>query len=77
MRFVCIDFETNGFPAGGADCMPFSSYPIQVSVDVVDPDSRVEHIYDSCIRGATRLAPWVCQNVPVSLEDISTGKNLK
>jgi DNA polymerase III epsilon subunit-like protein len=87
MRFVCIDFETNGFPTKGAPFadwpLPFSSYPIQVSVDaavsvdVVDPDSCVEHIYDAPIRGATCLAPWVRQNVPVSLAELSAAKDLE
>ena len=84
MRFFCIDFETNGFPTKDAPLhdrpLPFSSYPIQVSVDVVDPMAPVlcvEHIYDAYIRGATRLAPWVRQNVPVSLADLDEGKGLR
>ena len=79
MRFVCLDFETNGFPerASSANCpLPFSSYPIQISVDVVDDDSHTEHVYDTHIHGATQFAPWVQQNVPVSLEDVNAGKKL-
>jgi DNA polymerase III epsilon subunit-like protein len=81
MRFVCIDFETNGFPIKGAPkehCpLPFSSYPIQISVDVVDPDLSVEHIYDASIRGATQLSRWTRQNVPVALEDFDNSKDLR
>ena len=81
MRFVCIDFETHGFPTKGAPKehwpLPFSSYPIQISVDVVDPNLSVEHIYDASIRGTTQLSRWTRQNVPVSLEDLSNCKDLR
>ena len=72
-RFVCLDFETNGFPTKNAHCkdwpLPFSSFPIQVSVDIVE-DGVTWHEYDSLIKGATRFAPWVREHVPVSLSGI-------
>ena len=78
MRYVCIDFETNGFPNKNGKykdwTLPFSSFPIQVSVDIVDEDGEVSHAYDTVIAGATSLAYWVKQNVPVGLEDISHGR---
>ena len=80
-RYVCIDFETNGFPKKGASrdewTLPFSSYPIQVSVDIVD-DGVAYHAYDSLIRGATQLAPWVRENVPIALLALQKdGKDLR
>ena len=56
MRYLCLDFETNGFPVPGAKfkdwTLPFSSYPVQLSVDAVE-DGEVSHLYDTVIRGAT------------------------
>ena len=80
-RYMCIDFETNGFAKKGAPRnewpLPFSSYPIQVSVDIVE-DGVVQHAYDSLIRGATQLTPWVRENVPISLGAIrENGKDLR
>jgi DNA polymerase III alpha subunit (gram-positive type) len=78
MRLLCIDFETNGFPTSGAPrCdrpLPWSSYPIQVSMDFV-ADGVITHAYDSIIRGATNLAPWVRDNVQITLEQIRAGKS--
>ena len=79
MRFVCIDFETNGFPGGGGAPrrdwpLPFSSYPIQLSVHIVD-EGIVEHALTASIRGATQLAPWVRDNVPVSFVDLAAAKS--
>ena len=79
-RYVCVDFETNGFPKKGASrdewTLPFSSYPIQISVDIVE-DGVARHAYDSLIRGATQLAPWVHENVPISLSALrEEGKDL-
>ena len=80
-RYICIDFETNGFrsPAGAPRSdwtLPFSSYPTQLSVDVVE-EGVVWHAFDTCIRGATSLAPWVRENVPVSMEDIRGGRKFE
>jgi len=75
-RYVCLDFETNGFPKKGAPYpdwpLPFSSYPIQLSVDIVE-DGEVWHAYDTLIWGAEQLAPWVRANVPITLEDLEEG----
>ena len=66
MRYVCLDFETNGFSLKGAKfedwTLPFSSYPVQLSVDAVE-DGEVSHLYDTVIRGATSRAPWAQENV--------------
>ena len=76
-RYVCLDFETNGFPSRGARfgdwTLPFSSFPIQLSVDIVDADMEIVHAMDTTIRGATQLAPWVRANVPITLENIREG----
>ena len=76
-RYVCLDFETNGFPKRGAPYpdwpLPFSSYPIQLSVDIVE-DGEIWHAFDAIIAGATQLAPWVRANVPISLEDVAAGR---
>ena len=52
LRYVCLDFETNGFPIKDCkpDCQPrpWSSYPIQVSLTAVE-NGEVVHLYDSYI----------------------------
>ena len=59
-RYICLDFETNGFPTRGAERrdwpLPFSSFPTQISVDIVE-GGEVSHAFDTYIRGATSLAP--------------------
>ena len=79
MRFFCIDFETVGFPdKNGAKedlPLPFTSFPIQVSVHTVE-DGEIQHAYTSLIKGAERLTPWVRANVPVTLESLESGKTL-
>ena len=50
-RYVCVDFETNGFPEKNAMLLPWSSYPIQVSLTAVE-NGEVIHLYDSYIQGA-------------------------
>ena len=80
-RFVCLDFETNGFPTKGAPrhewTLPFCSYPIQLSVDIVE-DGSVHHAYDALISGATQLAPWVRENVPITVAELyRQGKDIR
>jgi DNA polymerase III epsilon subunit-like protein len=83
MRYVVIDLETNGFPPKNPYpklpksewTLPFASYPIQLSVDIVEEDGVVYHAYDTIIAGATGLAPWVKEHVPISLEQIRHGES--
>jgi DNA polymerase III epsilon subunit-like protein len=80
MRYLCVDFETNGFStkcAPNSDwTLPFSSYPIQISVEIVE-DGQIYHAYDTLIKGAIRLAPWVKENVPFTLEDLQNGETFE
>ena len=80
MRYVCIDFETNGFSTRSAPksdwTLPFSSYPMQVSIDIVE-DDQIYHAFDTLIKGATRLAPWVKENVPFGLEALESGETFE
>ena len=59
-RYVCLDVETDGFLGKtGAPredwALPWSSYPIQLSVDFVE-HGEVIHAMDAMIRGATQLS---------------------
>ena len=76
-RFIVIDIETNGFAEKNAPrsnwTLPFSSYPIQVSVDIVE-DGQAYHAYDCVVSGARGLAAWVQKNVPITLEDVQRGR---
>ena len=67
MRYLAIDFETNGRPN---DCvLPCGAYPTQVSVTAFVPSSgEVTHLYDSFIRGARSLSDWVVEHTPVTLD---------
>ena len=76
MRYVCIDFETNGFSGGSSWTLPFSNYPIQLSVDVVE-DGEITHAYDTLISGATSFAVWVKENVPITVAEASKGISFK
>jgi hypothetical protein len=62
-RYICIDFEANGFPSKGARredwTLPWSNHPIQISVDVVE-DGEVTHAYDAVISGLGRLGQAKC-----------------
>ena len=71
MRYVCLDFETNGFPPkipGEDRPLPWHSYPIQLSVDIVE-DASIVHHWDTLIRGAEQLCTWVQEKVPITLEE--------
>ena len=65
MRFLALDFETNGKPN---DCLrPCGAFPTQVSVDAFVPETNeVVHLYDSFIHGAEDLSDWVLANTPVT-----------
>ena len=75
-RYLCLDFETNGFPKKGGLASdrpyPWCSFPIQLAVVIVE-DGEIIPAYDTVIRGATQLAPFVRDKVPVTMNDIRCG----
>ena len=75
VRYVCLDFETNGFAHEGGEPMPWASFPIQVSLTAVE-DGEVIHLYDSYIQGAESLSPWVFKNMPISLTNLENAPRL-
>ena len=75
VRYVCLDFETNGFPDDVCKPLPWSSYPIQVSLTAVE-GGEVTHLYDSRIRGAETFSPWVAKNVPITLSELKDAPTL-
>ncbi len=67
MRFLALDFETNGLPCD--KLLPCGAFPTQVSVDAFVPSTgEVVHLHDSFIRGAVDVSPWVLKHTPVTLE---------
>ena len=72
MRYLAIDFETNGRPN---DCvLPLGAFPTQVSIDSFDDDTgEVAHVYDSFIQGARSLSDWVLANTPVTLDKLQNA----
>jgi DNA polymerase III epsilon subunit-like protein len=75
-RYICIDFETNGFSTPDAPrsdwTLPWSNFPTQISVDVVQ-DGEIHHAFDAIIAGATNLSAWARTHVNVSIEEIRGG----
>jgi DNA polymerase III epsilon subunit-like protein len=67
MRFLAIDFETNGL--AGANVLPCGAFPTQVSVTAYDPElDEIEHLYDSYIHGAESFSQWALENTRITLE---------
>jgi DNA polymerase III epsilon subunit-like protein len=76
MRYLAIDFETNGRPNDYV--LPCGAYPTQVSVTAFVPASgEIVHLYDSLIHGARSLTDWVIQNTPVRLELLQNAPSAK
>jgi DNA polymerase III alpha subunit (gram-positive type) len=74
MRFLCLDFETNGRPQDWV--RPCGAFPTQVSVTAFVPATdEVAQLYDSYIFGATSLSDWVECNTPVNLKLLETGQS--
>ena len=74
-RYVCVDFETNGFPEKDWLPLPWSSYPIQVSLTAVE-NGEVIHLYDSYIQGAQSICNWVMRNTNVSFKKLNKAPTL-
>jgi len=68
-RFVCIDFETTRIwkkdeeqdPAFWAK--PCYNYPMQISVDIVEPDLSVTHAFDALIVGAIQTVRFTAEKI--------------
>ena len=70
-RYVCVDFESNGFPNEKREMiLPWSSYPTQVSLTAVE-NGEVIHLYDSHIQGAESISNWVMRNTNVSFKKLN------
>ena len=76
MRYLCLDFETNGFSERNAEfknwTLPFANHPVQISVYAVE-DGEFSHLYETVICGVTSRAKWVQDNVRLTMEEIEGG----
>ena len=73
MRYLALDFETNGLPQEKW-LMPCPAFPTQVSIDAFVPKTgEILHLYDTFIRGAVDLSPWVLEHTPVNHEVLERG----
>ena len=76
MRYLCLDFETNGFSETHAEfknwTLPFANHPVQLSVHAVE-DGEVAQIYETVICGVTSRSKWVQDNIRLTLEEIEGG----
>ena len=78
MKYLILDTETSGNRArpkpGDPPVRPFdyplpwADFPLQVSVDAVEY-GEITHLYDSLVKGATQLSPWVRENVAALIQD--------
>ena len=76
MRYLCLDFETNGRPQDRVQ--PCGAFPTQVSVTAFVPATdEVTQLYDSYIYGAESLSDWVLCNTPVRLKLLETAPSGK
>jgi DNA polymerase III alpha subunit (gram-positive type) len=84
VRYLILDTETTGNrtrpkigepPVRPCDYpLPWAGFPIQISIDAVE-HGEVTHLYDSLVKGAIQLCPWVRENVPITLESLADGKD--
>ena len=76
MRYLCIDFETNGFSEKHAVfknwTLPFANYPVQICVYAVE-EGEVSHLYETVICGVTSRSKWAQDNIRLTLEEIEGG----
>ena len=76
MRYLCLDFETNGFSERNAEfknwTLPFANHPVQLSVHAVE-DGEVSHLYETVICGVTSRSKWAQDNIRLTLEEIANG----
>mgnify|MGYP002634941652 CR=1 FL=1 len=75
-RYICIDFETNGFAKGRIKPTPHENYPTQVALVAVE-EGEVTLLWSSFISGATSLAEWVVCNTPVTLEKLKNAPSFE
>ena len=83
VRYLILDTETTGNrarpkpgepPVRPCDYpLPWADYPIQISIDAVEY-GEITHLYDTLVKGATQLSPWVLENVPITLKSLADGK---
>ena len=72
MRYLAVDFETNG--RADDPVLPCGAYPTPLSVTAFVPGTgEIAHLYDSYIHGAETLSVWVTQNTPVRLEHLANA----
>jgi len=68
-RFICIDFETVGWKRENEIIpleywpKPCFNFPIQISVDAVEPDLFVTHVFDGLIVGGVQAARMPSETV--------------
>ena len=85
-RYVCFDFETTGIckkeeqaKDPGFWAKPTYNFPIQISVDIVEPDLSNTLAVDSLVTGATRTVRFVAENIlpQLGLQHWCLGSDLR
>ena len=70
MRFLALDFETNGLRAVPKQPLPLANYPVSVALWAVRGDRSICQLYSSKISGATSFNSWATQHHDFTPQDL-------
>ena len=62
MRFLALDFETNGLRADSKQPLPWANWPVPVALWAVTADRSASQLYSSKISGATSFNSWATEH---------------
>lgn len=72
MRFLALDFETNGLRADPKQPLPWANSPVCVALWAVCGDRSICQLYSSKISGATSFNSWATQNHAFTPQDLNS-----
>ena len=70
MRFLALDFETNGLRADPKQPLPWANYPVSVALWAVGADRSICQLYSSKISGATSFNSWASEHHAFTPQDL-------
>ena len=70
MRFLALDFETNGLRADSKQPLPWGNDPVSVALWAVGADRSICQLYSSKISGATSFNSWASEHHDFTPQDL-------
>lgn len=70
MRFLALDFETNGLRADPKQPLPWANYLVSVALWAVGADRSISQLYSSKIKGAMSFNSWATQHHDFTPQDL-------